>query len=152
MVKTRTDTFSVELGERLRGERERLALNQADFGALGGVAKITQLYYEKGYRVPNAHYLSNLHKHGVDVDYLLSGQREMPDGERVDWKLLLSAMKAMLHGLEKHGYMLENEAEALAIVRSVYDALLTLGGSVLTTEQIVDALLKGWFIGHSGGG
>ncbi len=144
------NTFAIEFGKRLREERERRALNQAEFSALGGVAKITQLYYEKGYRVPDARYLSNLHKHGVDVVYLLSGQREMPNGERLDGKLLSSAMTAVLHGLAKHGYMLDSEDEGLALVRVVYDTLLNLGNTGLTTEQIVTPLLKGWFIGRGG--
>lgn len=147
-----SDTFSVEFGERLREERERRASNQADFGALGGVAKITQLNYEKGYRVPDAQYLSNLRKHGVDVDYLLSGQRNMPAGGRLDAKLLSLAMTAVHQGLKERGHMFSSGAEGAALILAVYDELLCMSGSGLTVEQIASSILKGWCIGRSRGG
>lgn len=58
---------------RLKEERVRLGLNQADFGALGGVKKDAQLKYENGKRVPDSLYLSQLGEAGVDVLYVLTG-------------------------------------------------------------------------------
>ncbi len=63
------------LGERLREERKRLGLSQADFGALGGVKANAQGKYEADERSPDAAYLSGLSAAGVDVLYLLTGQR-----------------------------------------------------------------------------
>lgn len=62
-------------GQRLREERERLGLNQVDFGAVGGVKKVAQINYEKGERQPDAAYLSAVAAAGVDVLYVLTGVR-----------------------------------------------------------------------------
>lgn len=63
------------IGERLKEERQRLGLNQSDFAALAGVAKNTQLNYEKEERSPDAAYLAAVAAAGVDVLYVLTGTR-----------------------------------------------------------------------------
>lgn len=63
------------IGERLREERERLGLSQSAFGAIGGVLKQAQFNYEKGDRFPDAAYLEAVHKAGVDIQYVISGER-----------------------------------------------------------------------------
>ncbi len=63
------------IGERLREERERLGLAQGSFGELGGVKANAQGNYEKGDRHPDAAYLAAVAQHGVDVLYVVTGQR-----------------------------------------------------------------------------
>ncbi|MBZ9610786.1 helix-turn-helix domain-containing protein [Rheinheimera maricola] len=63
-------------GERLKEERERLGLSQEAFGAIGGVQKLAQRNYEKDNREPNASYMAALSEVGVDVMYILTGQKE----------------------------------------------------------------------------
>lgn len=63
------------IGERLKNERERLGLNQTQLGAIGGVQKQSQLKYENGVTFPNANYLTEVAKIGVDVVYVLFGER-----------------------------------------------------------------------------
>lgn len=63
------------IGERLKEERERLGLNQTDFAALAGASKNTQYNYEKGERSPDANYLAAAAERGVDVLYVLTGER-----------------------------------------------------------------------------
>nr|VFK46582.1 MAG: hypothetical protein BECKTC1821E_GA0114239_10672 [Candidatus Kentron sp. TC] len=63
------------LPSRLRDERKRLGYNQTDFGNLGNVTRKTQMLYEKGEYVPNAHYLSAIEGAGADVSYILTGRR-----------------------------------------------------------------------------
>lgn len=70
-----------ELYERLREERERLRMNQEDFGALGGVTKRTQAYYESGERTPDAKYLASVADGGVDVGYVITGARSVTQDE-----------------------------------------------------------------------
>lgn len=67
----------MDFGKRLREERARLGLSQQAFAELGGVKRVSQLLYEQGDRVPDVLYLDNLKKHGVDVPYLLFGQRSI---------------------------------------------------------------------------
>lgn len=64
------------IGERLKEERQRLGLNQSDFAALAGVTKNSQLNYEKGERSPAADYLAAVAEKGVDVLYVVTGERK----------------------------------------------------------------------------
>ncbi|NMG63453.1 helix-turn-helix domain-containing protein [Azoarcus indigens] len=81
------------IGERLRSERLRLGMSQADFGSLAGVQKQAQLKYEKGERLPGAAYLAAVAGEGVDVLYVLTGRRavEVAAGEPVIAVELLEA-------------------------------------------------------------
>lgn len=63
------------IGDRLKEERQRLGLNQSDFAAFAGVAKNSQLNYEKGERSPDAGYLAAIADKGVDVLYVVTGKR-----------------------------------------------------------------------------
>ena len=65
----------VSIGERLRAERERLGLSQASFAALGGQGMRSQGRYESGERFPDAEYLSQISEAGVDLMYILTGER-----------------------------------------------------------------------------
>lgn len=67
------------IGERLKEERVRLGLSQTDLGSIGGVGKTTQINYEKGERSPDASYLSAAASSGVDVLYVLTGQKTPGD-------------------------------------------------------------------------
>lgn len=91
--------FSVGFGARLKEERERKGMSQADFGALGGVGKLAQLNYEKGERSPSAEYLNAIESHGVDVGYLLTGNKGKPatgaEEPTVDCALLEAVLRAL---------------------------------------------------------
>lgn len=79
--------FSIQMsgiGERLREEREHLGLNQGAFGELGGVKANAQGNYEKGDRYPDAAYLAAVAKHGVDVLYVVTGQRTPKPSSSLD--------------------------------------------------------------------
>ena len=62
----------------MKEERTRLGLTQALFGAHGGVVKFTQFNYEKDVASPSVEYLYKLEKLGVDIGYLVTGQRTAP--------------------------------------------------------------------------
>ncbi|MGE8065565.1 helix-turn-helix domain-containing protein [Pseudomonas sp. NPDC089569] len=66
----------MNIGERLKEERVRLGFNQADFAAFAGVAKTSQFNYEKGDRSPDAAYLAAVAEKGVDVLYVVTGERK----------------------------------------------------------------------------
>lgn len=93
------------VGERLRGERDRLGLNQTDFGVAAGVSRGTQKAYELESSSPDIRYLSALQGLGVDVCYVLTGGRAEADAEGLSadeaqllehYRLLSSAVKASL--------------------------------------------------------
>lgn len=67
----------VEIGARLKEERERLGLSQQAFAALGNASKRSQIEWEKGAQVPNAEFLSAIAVSGADVLYVVTGRREV---------------------------------------------------------------------------
>jgi len=69
---------STNFGDRLREERNRLGLTQTALGAIGGVRQQAQYLYEKGERKPDSDYLAAVAAAGVDVLYVLTGQRPPP--------------------------------------------------------------------------
>jgi transcriptional regulator with XRE-family HTH domain len=62
-------------GERLLEERKRLGFTQDEMAARGGVAKRTYCNYEAGERDPTGGLLSALASLGVDIQYILTGER-----------------------------------------------------------------------------
>ncbi|URM30968.1 helix-turn-helix domain-containing protein [Pseudomonas frederiksbergensis] len=73
--------ISDRVGERLREERERLGLSQAEFGALLGISRGTQKNYELGANSLDLRYVSALEEHGVDAAYVLTGRCSTPLGQ-----------------------------------------------------------------------
>ncbi len=63
------------IGSRLRDERERLELNQSDFAVVAGTTRKSQFNYESDARRPDADYLAAIAAAGVDVLFVLTGQR-----------------------------------------------------------------------------
>lgn len=83
-----------DVGSRLRAERERLRLNQEDFGGLAGVTRNSQQNYESGKRPFAVNYLLALKEHQVDIVYVLDGQRSA-NGLTDEQARLLSAFNAL---------------------------------------------------------
>ncbi|MEG3080852.1 S24 family peptidase [Halomonas sp. 5021] len=65
----------MNIGERLKEERERIGLSQTALAQIGGVGKTTQIKYEKGASSPDSAYLSAVSDEGVDIFYVLKGHR-----------------------------------------------------------------------------
>ncbi len=63
------------LGDRLRAERERRGLSQQELADLCGVTMRSQRNYEKAERQPDAAYLAALAAAGMDMAYIVTGQR-----------------------------------------------------------------------------
>jgi len=78
-----------ELITRLKEVRERMGLTQTVFGALGGVSKGSQIAYERGRAQPAVTYLERLAESGVNVIYLLTGQKMIPLDPKDDFYALL---------------------------------------------------------------
>jgi transcriptional regulator with XRE-family HTH domain len=60
---------------RLKEERKRLRLTQAELAGIGGTTKGSQGKYENGENTANSGYLSRIAAAGVDVQYILTGVR-----------------------------------------------------------------------------
>ncbi len=63
------------IGERLKEERERLGYTQPVFAEIAGAKKRTLIDWEKNVSSPTAVQLSALTSIGVDVMYVLTGER-----------------------------------------------------------------------------
>lgn len=63
------------IGDRLKAERERLGLTQPAFAEIADAKKRTLIDWEKGVSSPTAVQLSALAAAGVDVLFVLTGQR-----------------------------------------------------------------------------
>lgn len=72
----------MSFGDRLRAERERLGYSQTNFAAACGISRSQANYFEVGRNLPNASFLIEAEKIGVDVAYVLTGRsiNEPPPG------------------------------------------------------------------------
>ncbi|HHA2431775.1 TPA: helix-turn-helix domain-containing protein [Stenotrophomonas maltophilia] len=66
----------MSVGIRLKEERKRLGLTQEAMGLACGVAKRTQILFEKDAHLPGGAYFVAADELGVDVTYVLVGRRE----------------------------------------------------------------------------
>lgn len=80
MVVNKKMLIADQVGERLREERERLGLNQTEFGVLLGVSRGTQKNYELEANSLDLRYVAALEKCGVDAAFVLTGRRSTPLG------------------------------------------------------------------------
>ena len=85
MARSLKKTYCEEIGERIRLERERLDMTQAAFAELAGLGRATQIFYENNDRQPDTKYFEKLRQHGIDVDYLLTGQRTRSMYNDAEW-------------------------------------------------------------------
>lgn len=63
------------MGRRLAEERHRLGLTPDRAAHLGGIGRASHYRYEAGSKAPPSEYLLALAAHGLDVLYVLTGQR-----------------------------------------------------------------------------
>ena len=111
--------------ERLREIRKGMNLTQADFGALAGVTVTAQLNYEKGTRNPDTAYLERLAAHGVDVVYLLTGER-IPRGAAA----LSEAEAALIARYRSGSQALRGYLQELGQAPASGSNAVTIGGDV----------------------
>lgn len=67
-------SFTSQCVSRLKSERKRLSLNQADAAALCGVSRETWGKYERGSMVPGGDVLLSFAMNGANVQYILTGE------------------------------------------------------------------------------
>lgn len=67
--------MNIEIGGRLKAERQRIGVAPTEFATLCGVSRTTQFNYEAGDRAPDADYLQRAHEAGIDVQYVVTGNK-----------------------------------------------------------------------------
>ncbi len=82
--------FVPEIADRLKEAREKLGLSQQALAERCGISARSQRNYESGERLPDAAYLAELLSLGVDLGYVLTGQRDpgMPAVDAAEQVLL----------------------------------------------------------------
>lgn len=98
----------IDLGKRLKEERERLGLTQAKFAEACGVGRTAQFNYERGEREPSWSYISAAEKIGVDVLYIFTGMHAGNDFA------LANAYSRLIYTLEMFLGLQEGNLEELA--------------------------------------
>lgn len=91
-----------DFGKRLKEERERLGLTQAEFAKACGVGKTAQYMYEKSERLPSISYLQDARLLGCDVLFLLTGNKSDSDAVYSRAKYYLLTRIELFLGLEDH--------------------------------------------------
>lgn len=89
--------------ERLKEERSRLGLSQTEFAQIGGVQRRAQVNYEAGERAPDSVYLEKISALGVDVGYLVTGNRSnvaKPLNEISDQQMAAGISQFLIDALE----------------------------------------------------
>ena len=70
--------FMSTYGDRLKNERLRLKLTQAQLADAGGVGRHAQSCYERDITLPRADYLAAITLQGIDTVYIITGSRTLP--------------------------------------------------------------------------
>src|SRR5450830_772139 len=73
-----SEEIRVNIGARLREERERLGLSQPAFADIGEASARTAQDWERGVSAPKGDFLARAAAAGVDVLYVLTGRRSTP--------------------------------------------------------------------------
>lgn len=95
------------IGERLAEERQRLRMNQTDFASVASVTRKTLFGYESGARAPDAGALAAWAEVGLDVLYVVKGERtgstasEEQPSQLSDQHRLQLAIEAVEEGLSE---------------------------------------------------
>ncbi len=63
------------IASRLREERQRFCTSQLELASIGNVTPQTQRKYENGERHPNTAYLVRIANAGIDIQYVITGER-----------------------------------------------------------------------------
>lgn len=83
------------IGNRLKEERERLNLSQTSLAEAAGTTKKTQIDYETDRTPPKANYLAVVASWGVDVAYVITGERVENTATTPDELAFLRLARAM---------------------------------------------------------
>lgn len=112
----------VVIGARLKEERTRLGMSQADFAALGGAGRASQFNYESGERAPDAGYLAGIGDAGADVGYIVTGRHSdanIAQGTMVNWELLEEVISGVEEFLNERKAKLR-PSKKTALIRVLY--------------------------------
>lgn len=103
-----SDKIRANIGIRLKEERERLEMSQATLAEVVGGSRRAVVAWESGGTVPGADALADLAVKGVDVFYVITGQREALNQAALSDQVVA---KLRERGIEMNGGERQNEVQ-----------------------------------------
>jgi transcriptional regulator with XRE-family HTH domain len=113
---------SRELGLRLVEERKKLALTQTELANRLGISRNSVTQYEVGKHQPGTDVLLSMHSAGLDILYLLTGQRSHCESYSLDLDRFAFAIQEVRRQLGLPADDI-NQGEILGKAMIVYSAL-----------------------------
>jgi len=87
----------MNIGTRLKEEREFLGMSQSEFAEVADAKKHAQINWEKGVTTPNGAALEAWSKIGVDIQYVITGKRAARVDHGYSEDVVVEATKGMLY-------------------------------------------------------
>ena len=115
------DLRPVEMGKRLRKERKRIGLTQAQLATIAEVSRPTQYLYEKGERHPSLAYLYKIRDAGIDEVYVFSGIESEPGTPKVT--VDRAVFSHMLKALDVQAEMLTQLQQTTETLRTALEVV-----------------------------
>ncbi|WP_071058768.1 helix-turn-helix domain-containing protein [Pelistega sp. MC2] len=109
------------IASRLKEIRKSLGQNQDEFCESVGVSRKTQSDYENGRGAPDSAYLLSLYQKGIDIGYILTGQRSVTLDDLVELQRCLFEVEDWL---ERHQKTLTKE-QTLNVAKQLFRAKQT---------------------------
>jgi len=81
------------IGSRIREQREKIGYSQGDLAEKAGVTARSQRNYEAGTRVPDATYLAAIAPLGIDINYVLNGDKSYGPSDEVSDMAIVTAIQ-----------------------------------------------------------
>ena len=124
---------------RLREERRRLGLTQAELASHSGVSTATQVAYEQGARKPSLDYLVAFQSAQGDVWYVMFGVRaDRHAAVALDWELYADIQAAVVDWCDRREIEL-SQRRLVEVARLLYDQFIAEG---TVQPEAVERILK----------
>jgi len=138
---------------RLRSERERLRLKQAELADLTGISRSTQISYEAEKSQPTTGYLQRFGQVGGDINFLLFGFKNRgeliekcnsSESDAIDWKRMQECKEAV------DFFFLRSRLDCPSrfrwkLIKKVYFEVAAANGTIQSSNSdILDLAAKLW--------
>ena len=107
------------LGLRLRSERKRLGLTQAELASRTGVSRAAVATYEAGRTPPDVEFIDRLREAGVRTGYVVDGEVAASSTPLFDWELARHLMARVVEYAQQNNVDLE-PTQLIDLVQVLY--------------------------------
>ena len=127
------------IATRIKEERRRLGLTQQQFADGLNISRSALTFYETARTVPDANFFSRAISNGVDIRYILVGERSAEAASyMLDWDLFGQIFVDIRQWCSENNVVLSTEKE-LAIAKLLYTHFSKRG---LVDQDFVDQTMK----------